>query len=292
VKGEEGGTPSLGSAVESSILSQRGAGSPLPSAERSFFEPRFGRDFSRVRLHADGQADSLTKMVQARAFTIGRDVFFGQGEYSPGSSAGRGLLAHELTHVMQQQPEKKERLSRSPDCSTWGGFRICGDAAFVRRIRDDLNTLNGTTQGSALLRIIAAHREPWYRSLIRIESSSACGLSGASGNISFNASGCGMTDRCPGSATNWTSAPNYVYLFHEIVHAYLYHVTGQGTNPDRECMVTGLGRYFSSMPYNENRLRCELGLPVRPCYDGECRGFPPPSCSPAGAGGRGARPRA
>ncbi len=113
-KGDKGGTPPLSSVVESLILSQRGAGSPLTTGERSFFEPRFGRDLSQVRLHTDSQADSLTEMVQARAFTIGRDVFFGQGECSSGSSAGKGLLAHELTHVMQQN-ESAALLQRQCD---------------------------------------------------------------------------------------------------------------------------------------------------------------------------------
>lgn len=263
----------------------------MPESARKYFEPRFGHDFSSVRVHNDSSAADSAKAINARAYTLGSDVVFGAGHYKPETGEGRSLLAHELTHVVQQQAGNEERLSRSPDCSEWGGFRICGNAAFVRRIRDDLNTLNGTSQGSALLGAIAAHRAPWYRSLIRIESSSACGLSGTSGNILFNASGCGVTDRCPGSSSDWASVPNYVYLFHEIVHAYLYHVTGQGTNPDRECMVTGLGRYFVSMPYNENRLRCELGLPVRPCYDGECSRYSAPSCVVAGERGGRVRPK-
>jgi hypothetical protein len=291
MKREEGGTPSLSPDVESSIASGRGAGRPLDKTEQAFFASRFDRDFGDVRIHTDGEAGTLAKAVQAKAFTVGRDIYFGWGEYSPGSSEGRRLLAHELTHVIQQRPPEEERLIRSPDCSIWGGFRICGDAAFISSVRSDLNTLNGTTQGSSLLGVIAAHRAPWYRSLIKIESSGACGLTGTAGYIQFNASGCSVADKCTGSSTDWTSVPNYIWLFHEIVHAYMFHVTGQGTHPNRECMVTGLGRYFSTMPYSENRLRCELGLPVRPCYDGECSSFAPPSCATAGTGGGGVRPR-
>ena len=65
-------------------------------------ESSFGADFSGVRIHDDARADGLSQALSARAFATGRDVFFRQGEYSPGTSAGRELLAHELTHVVQQ----------------------------------------------------------------------------------------------------------------------------------------------------------------------------------------------
>ncbi len=86
----------------SRIQARRGAGMPLPPSERAFFEPRFGADFSRVRLHADPQAAELSRRLAARAFAVGRDLFFGPGEYEPATAAGRRLLAHELAHVQQQ----------------------------------------------------------------------------------------------------------------------------------------------------------------------------------------------
>jgi hypothetical protein len=64
----------------------------------------FNADFSGVRVHTGAEANTLNRSLNARAFTTGRDIFFRDGEYSPGSSSGRGLLAHELTHVMQQNP--------------------------------------------------------------------------------------------------------------------------------------------------------------------------------------------
>ena len=76
-----------------------GHGAPLSPEMRSYFEPRFGHDFSQVRVHTDGAA---ALAVQARAYTYGRDIVFGSGEYAPASGAGRRLLAHELTHVVQQ----------------------------------------------------------------------------------------------------------------------------------------------------------------------------------------------
>jgi Domain of unknown function (DUF4157) len=77
-------------------------GRPLDPATRAFFEPRFGHDFSEVRVHTDARAAESARAVNALAFTVGRDVVFGQGHYAPGKSQGKRLLAHELTHVLQQ----------------------------------------------------------------------------------------------------------------------------------------------------------------------------------------------
>jgi hypothetical protein len=77
-------------------------GQLLPADTRAFFEPRFGVDFSEVRLHSDSHAHESAREVHARAFTVGTNIVFGSGEYSPGTQEGRRLLAHELTHVVQQ----------------------------------------------------------------------------------------------------------------------------------------------------------------------------------------------
>ncbi len=97
-----GQTPDVTPELEVRIRSLQGGGQPLPEAERAFFEPRFGYDFSRVRLHTDVRATDTAQAVSARAFTTGHDVVFGVGEYLPGMVAGRRLLAHELAHVVQQ----------------------------------------------------------------------------------------------------------------------------------------------------------------------------------------------
>jgi peptidoglycan hydrolase-like protein with peptidoglycan-binding domain len=90
------------SAFASRVETLRGGGRPLPPSERAFFEPRFGRDFGGVRVHADATAAAAARAVGARAFTIGHDFFFGAGQYAPRTGAGRRLMAHELTHVVQQ----------------------------------------------------------------------------------------------------------------------------------------------------------------------------------------------
>jgi hypothetical protein len=79
-----------------------GSGSALPAETRAFFEPRFGADFSKVRVHTGQRAEEAAESINARAFTIGNDIAFGPGQYSPASPAGRTLLAHELTHTVQQ----------------------------------------------------------------------------------------------------------------------------------------------------------------------------------------------
>jgi LysM repeat protein len=81
----------------------RSGGQPLDTATRAFMEPRFGHDFGRVRVHADGRAAESARAVSARAYTLGHHVVFAAGQFAPASGAGRRLLAHELTHVVQQE---------------------------------------------------------------------------------------------------------------------------------------------------------------------------------------------
>ena len=78
--------------LESDIQSLKGGGQPLPENDRTFFEPRFGRDFSQVRVHADTRAAESARVVNARAFTVGRDVVFGAGQYVSDTVHGMKLL--------------------------------------------------------------------------------------------------------------------------------------------------------------------------------------------------------
>ncbi len=77
-------------------------GRPLDPEASGFMEPRFGHDFQRVRVHTDGRATASAQAVGARAYTVGNDIVFGAGQYAPTTKQGRRLLAHELTHVVQQ----------------------------------------------------------------------------------------------------------------------------------------------------------------------------------------------
>jgi hypothetical protein len=80
----------------------RSPGQALDPATRAFMEPRFGHDFGQVRVHSDERAAESTQAVNALAYTVGRDIVLGSGQYKPETTQGRGLLAHELTHVVQQ----------------------------------------------------------------------------------------------------------------------------------------------------------------------------------------------
>jgi hypothetical protein len=96
------GDAQLSPETEEIIHRSRGGGRPLGDNVRGQMESAIGADFRGVRVHADAQADTLSRAVNARAFTVGQDVYFRQGAYEPGSSSGRELLAHERTHVVQQ----------------------------------------------------------------------------------------------------------------------------------------------------------------------------------------------
>ncbi|MEH2090787.1 eCIS core domain-containing protein [Nostoc sp.] len=96
-----GGVPAT-SDLETSIQQERGSGQTLSDDIRQPMEQAFGTDFSSVKIHTDSRSDQLNQSIQARAFTTGQDIFFRQGEYAPESHGGKELLAHELTHVVQQ----------------------------------------------------------------------------------------------------------------------------------------------------------------------------------------------
>ncbi len=85
------------------LIDPLGPGHPLDAGTRAFMESRFGADFSGVRLHAGAAASTSAKSIQARAYTVGRNIVFASGEYRPGTAEGQRLLAHELTHVIQQR---------------------------------------------------------------------------------------------------------------------------------------------------------------------------------------------
>ncbi len=97
-----GQMPYLGAGLAARLHALKGGGEPLPESVRNYFEPRFGYDFGRVRVHADMWAAEAAQALNARALTSGHDILFGARQYDPKSAAGRKLLAHELTHVVQQ----------------------------------------------------------------------------------------------------------------------------------------------------------------------------------------------
>ena len=99
-KGSDG-TPSVGANVQSAIQNKTTGGQPLGSDARSFMESRFNADFGNVRIHTDAESASLNNQLSARAFTYQNHIFFSRNQYQPGTSEGKQLLAHELTHTIQ-----------------------------------------------------------------------------------------------------------------------------------------------------------------------------------------------
>ena len=111
------GAPNITSPVHARIDALRGGGAALPRSVRAFFEPRFGRDLSEVRVHTDSRAAELAKAIHAKAFTIGHDVVFDAQQYAPDTASGRYLLSHELVHVLQQTRSTPglDRVARQED---------------------------------------------------------------------------------------------------------------------------------------------------------------------------------
>jgi len=146
----------LSSALPKRIGAKRGGGQPLEATVRRGMEGVFGVDFSPVRVHADAEADLLNRGVAAVAFTVGSDIFFRAGFYQPRAPAGQHLLAHELTHVVQQ---------RSGSLGTSGGGNASGGTMTVGAA-DDRHEQEATAHRvTAALRRRALLAPPaWYGS--------------------------------------------------------------------------------------------------------------------------------
>ncbi|NEU10432.1 DUF4157 domain-containing protein [Flavihumibacter sp. R14] len=98
----ERNTPAVSDSLSQSIQSSKGGGSFLDGGTQTFMSDRFGTDFGNVKVHTDGEAIQMNRELNAKAFTVGHDVYFNEGQYQPGSADGKRLLAHELTHTVQQ----------------------------------------------------------------------------------------------------------------------------------------------------------------------------------------------
>ena len=109
--GGQAGGIAVSSQMESQLGQLQGQGQPMPEALRGMMERGFGRDFSQVRLHTDGTAAEMSSSISAKAFTHGNDIYFGHGQYSPSTTEGQQLVAHELTHVAQNS----QKVARDRD---------------------------------------------------------------------------------------------------------------------------------------------------------------------------------
>ena len=165
--------------LENDTVIPGSGGQPLPESVRGFFEPRFGQDFSDVRIHTGGSAAESAGALNAAAFTLGRNVVFGANRYAPETGQGRRLLAHELTHVVQQRSAAVQRMVQrdlaTPPPSTpqpaqpdLTDAQIREAIRFNRQFYDDANTrliqniLGGPVTGTWTadnIRAIAATQE-------------------------------------------------------------------------------------------------------------------------------------
>ena len=152
--GTHAATPKVTNSVAADIHAMNGGGSPLPATTRAFFEPRFGADFSDVRVHTDSRAAETAGSIQASAFTVGQHIAFGEGRYEPHSHAGRELLAHELTHVVQQNGSQVQRSIDSPVAQ-----RISHARPALMRRWDPPNTGDCPTQTDTWLEKVVVDQE-------------------------------------------------------------------------------------------------------------------------------------
>jgi len=160
--------------AESEMMQPAGRGQPLPESERDFFEPRFGQDFSSVRIHSGDRAAAAAAGVNALAYTRGRDIVFGAGQYRPGTYSGRTLLAHELMHVVQQRGgavavPALQRLGANPGCNA-AQRRTVHQAIYDARgwINQAVSQLETTPAPAGVLQSLRRNFGPTYGVAVNI----------------------------------------------------------------------------------------------------------------------------
>jgi hypothetical protein len=161
-KAREGGVRDAGDLQ--AIQAELGAGHPLDGGVKSQMESAFGGDFSQVRIHTDSTAASLSTQLNARAFTIGRDVAFGMGEYQPGTLIGDALIAHELAHVVQQENGSASVAPKSSQSSEYGALEDDADISALGAVA----SLWGRSNEE--LRKFASKAGPSLRSGLRLQN--------------------------------------------------------------------------------------------------------------------------
>ncbi|MCL4298025.1 MAG: peptidoglycan recognition protein family protein [Anaerolineae bacterium] len=164
-----GETPEVTPGVESHISASRGGGEPLAGQVRAFAERRFGVDFGRVRVHTDARSNQVARALNAQAFTSGRDIYFSAGSYQPTTPDGKRLLAHELTHTVQQAGTVKTRLVRRQPAKP--GIRET--TVTVRWIDDDRKfyhrVINAIARSREFLGVEKASLwQPFYQPVFRL----------------------------------------------------------------------------------------------------------------------------
>jgi hypothetical protein len=127
IQRKESGENTAGSELSSQINKSRGNGHSMDATTRSFMESRFDTDFSQVKIHTGSESVMMNRALNAKAFTVGNDIYFNEGQYNPGSNSGKHLLAHELTHTVQQQATKSIQRAPEPEAVKRKDIIIVGE---------------------------------------------------------------------------------------------------------------------------------------------------------------------
>ncbi len=150
--GGQAGGITVSSQMESQLGQLQGRGQPMPEALRGMMERGFGRDFSQVRLHTDGTAAEMSSSISAKAFTHGNDIYFGHGQYSPSTTEGQQLVAHELTHVAQNS----QKVARDPDKEA-----ITQQDEQILMTQDEIDLLGKADENISRLVSITEEKRSW-----------------------------------------------------------------------------------------------------------------------------------
>ncbi len=197
--------------LETRIERKRGNGQPLSDVVRGSMEQAFGADFSSVKVHTDAEADTLNRELNARAFTTGQDIFFRQGEYSPGSGGGQKLIAHELTHVVQQTSNRQLKRKVSKKKATIANGKVTFGSGRKQRLfasDQQIESSNPFTSQLSITRVASAnsHIFPFIQRYKTNSSDNKVKFE----STSFNAVGNGPLDLSNKNAT-WFQAKSNVY---------------------------------------------------------------------------------
>ena len=144
------GEGTTSASLSSKINSSRGSGSSMDNGTKTFMESRFGSDFSSVKIHTGSESVMMNRELSAKAFTVGNDIYFNEGQYNPQSDSGKHLLAHELTHTIQQgKAPSVQRSCTDGRCDTCAGgrkrirltgfFRVRATRANMVQVRREIN---------------------------------------------------------------------------------------------------------------------------------------------------------
>ena len=146
------GQPRIGTGISAGIAAGAGSGAPLPPNVRRFMEPRFRADFSNVRIHTGERAATLSRQLNAQAFTVGNQIFFAKDRFRPETEEGRELIAHELTHTIQQQAVVQRKAESTVSLRVPAQVQRLG----LSDILDGLADLAANVPGFTLLTVIIA----------------------------------------------------------------------------------------------------------------------------------------